>query len=301
MACIPSPAAYQHVIENRRFDEERALYGSHGLLVRSCTFAGPADGESALKECADIRVENSLFDLRYPLWHTDHLELDGVELTADCRAALWYARHVDLANTKLHGIKALRECSDVALADCDIVSSEFGWSCQNIALRSCTAQGEYFMMRSRRASLDDVRFRGKYSFQYLDGAVIENCHFHTKDAFWRSRNVTVRNSVIKGEYLGWYSDHLTLDHRRIVGTQPLCYCTNLTLVDCLMEECDLCFERSEVEATLVGPVDSVKNPLRGRIAAPRIGELVVDIPETAEALRRKTCTVVVDGAEVVPE
>ena len=38
------------VIENQTFDRERALYGSNGILVRNCSFDGPADGESAFKE-----------------------------------------------------------------------------------------------------------------------------------------------------------------------------------------------------------------------------------------------------------
>ena len=38
------------VIENRTMDEERALYHLVDTEVKSCVFAGPADGESALKE-----------------------------------------------------------------------------------------------------------------------------------------------------------------------------------------------------------------------------------------------------------
>lgn len=42
------------LLENRTFDEERALYGSDGILVRNCRFDGPADGESALKESRNV-------------------------------------------------------------------------------------------------------------------------------------------------------------------------------------------------------------------------------------------------------
>ena len=38
--------------------------------------------------------------------------------------------------------------------------------------------------------------------------------------------------MIRGEYLGWYSENLTLIRCKIIGTQPLCYCRNLTLIDC---------------------------------------------------------------------
>ena len=57
------------VFQNETFDAERALYGVHSAQVINCEFAGPADGESALKECSNIQIDNCRFLLRYPLWH----------------------------------------------------------------------------------------------------------------------------------------------------------------------------------------------------------------------------------------
>ena len=51
-------------IENQTFDQERALYGSADVFVKNCTFDGPADGESAFKECRNIQVENCFWNLR---------------------------------------------------------------------------------------------------------------------------------------------------------------------------------------------------------------------------------------------
>ena len=51
-------------IENRILDEERALYGLDTAEVVNCKFQGPADGESALKECGCVRVKDCLFDLK---------------------------------------------------------------------------------------------------------------------------------------------------------------------------------------------------------------------------------------------
>ena len=98
-------------IADKTFDQERALYGSRGLQVKRCAFDGPADGESAFKECRDIEVERSFFNLRYPFWHDHNLTIRDSEMTELCRAALWYSHDIRIENTKLHGIKALRECS----------------------------------------------------------------------------------------------------------------------------------------------------------------------------------------------
>ncbi len=264
------------VIENQTFDMERAFYGSNGVLVRNCSFDGPADGESAFKEGKDVVAEHCFFNLRYPFWHDHGLKITDLEMTELCRAALWYSDNVEITDSKMHGIKALRECSNVHIRNCDIISPEFGWSVQGIHMEDTKAASEYFMMRSKDLTFRGVTFKGKYSFQYIENATFENCAFDTKDAFWHGKNITVKNSVVKGEYLAWYSEGLTLIGCRIIGTQPFCYCKNLKLIDCEMIDTDLAFEKSEVEAVITTKVESIKNPLSGRIEVPEVGELIRD-------------------------
>ena len=86
------------------------------------------------------------------------------------------------------------------------------------------------------------------------------------------------NSRVKGEYLGWFSEGLTLINCHIIGTQPLCYCKNLKLVNCTMEGTDLSFEYSDVEAEIRGHVDSVKNPRSGVIVLDSVGEIITEDP-----------------------
>ncbi|MCM1278861.1 MAG: DUF3737 family protein, partial [Robinsoniella sp.] len=69
---------------------------------------------------------------------------------------------------------------------------------------------------------------------------------------------------------------LTLVNCKIIGTQPLCYCKNLKLIDCEMLDTDLAFEKSQVEATVTTSVISIKNPLSGRICVPEVGEIIMD-------------------------
>ena len=263
-------------IQNQKFDAERALYGAEEIRVIDCAFDGPADGESAFKEGREIEVQNCFFNLRYPFWHDHGLVIRDSEMTELCRAALWYSDHIEIAGSKLHGIKALRECSDVLLSNCDILSPEFGWSVHGIQMDHCTAESEYFMMRSSNLQFTDVTFKGKYSFQYIENATFENCRFDTKDAFWHAKNVVVRNSVVKGEYLAWYCENVTFENCTIIGTQPLCYCKGLRLISCRMEQADLAFEKSEVQATILTPVISIKNPYAGQILVPDVGEIIRD-------------------------
>ncbi len=265
-------------IRDKQFDQERALYNAQHTDVVNCVFAGPADGESVLKEARDIRVEGCAFSLRYPLWHVKKFTMSNSTMDELTRAAIWYAEEGRITDSTLNGVKAVRECRDIALDRCHVVSAEFGWKSRGVSLTDTDITAEYIFLDSRDIALKNVRMKGKYSFQYVENLTIEDCDLDTKDAFWHSKNVTVKNSTVKGEYLAWFSDGLTLINCRIIGTQPLCYCRNLKLIDCTMEGTDLSFEYSDVDATVNGHIDSVKNPRTGRIVADSVGEIIREAP-----------------------
>ena len=269
------------IIKNSKFEEERALYGSKGLNLINCSFDGDLDGESALKESSDITAEECFFNLRYPFWHGDKLIIDKCEMTQLCRAALWYSNDIVIKDSKLHGIKALRECKNIDILDSSIKSAEFGWFSKNVKIQNTDASGEYFMFKGEGIYMNKVSFAGKYSFQYIKNAVFEDCVIDTKDAFWHACDVVVKNSVIKGEYLAWYSENVTFENCTICGTQPLCCCKGLKLINCEMYDADLAFELSEVEATLTTPIISIKNPIKGRISLPAVNEIIKDVKEAS--------------------
>ncbi len=264
------------IYENLVLDEERALYDIEDSTVKNCTFSGPADGESALKECRNIEVDNCDFMLRYPFWHVTGAKITNSRMTETCRAALWYDSDISIENCRLHGIKALRECENVTLEGCDVISDEFGWRCRGLDIKNSTLESQYQFFECRDMKIDDLTMKGKYSFQYIENVEIKNSVFKTKDAFWHAKDVTVYDTVLEGEYLGWYSENLKLVRCHIKGTQPLCYCKGLVLEDCTMEDCDLSFENSDVKATVKGSILSVKNPISGSVRADEIGEMIWD-------------------------
>ena len=269
------------IYENQTYDEERALYGIHDAEIRNCRFTGPADGESFLKETQRIDVSGCFMDLRYPLWHVTDGKISNSEMTVNCRAALWYDKNIEITDTKMMGIKALRECENVTLKNIVADSPEFIWKVKNISIEDSEILGsEYPFFEVQKGKIRNLKMKGKYSFQYCSDFELADCNFDTKDAFWHSRNFVVRDSVIKGEYLAWYSENLTFINCRIIGTQPFCYCKNLKLINCTMEGCDLAFENSTVQADVHSRIDSVKNPISGEIRAAEIGEIILNAERT---------------------
>ena len=264
---------------NQTFDAERSLYGLRGAQVENCVFSGPADGESPLKECSSVTVSGCTFDLRYPFWHVTTGNISDCVLSEKCRAPLWYDNNITMSSCRILGVKAFRECNLVRIDSTEAVSEEFGWKCRNITLKNVNLTSVYPFFECSNMDADNLTMTGKYSFQYTNNITISNSHLTTKDAFWHSNNVTVTDSVIEGEYLAWYSNNLRLVRCEIRGTQPFCYATNLTLENCTLVNCDLAFEKSRVNADILGNVTSIKNPLRGKITVDSVDEIIMDDPE----------------------
>lgn len=263
-------------IENKEFGGERPLFASHNLRLVDVTIHA---GESALKECSDIEAIHCRFEGKYPFWHVDQFIIRDSLFTEGARAALWYSSGLEMTDTLVEAPKMFREMKGIRLERVKIPDAqETLWHCSDIVLRDVeVANADYLFMHCNNIDIDRYNQKGNYSFQYCKDVVIRNAEIHSKDAFWNTENVTVYDSVINGEYLGWHSKRLRLVNCRISGTQPLCYCEDLVLENCVFDsDCDLAFEESTLHADVNSVITSVKNPTSGEIRAKGYGEIILD-------------------------
>ena len=264
------------LIEKKEFGGERPLYCRKHLHLKDVVIHA---GESALKETADITAERCTFEGKYPFWCCEGFRVRDCLFREGARAALWYSSDLEMEDTLVEAPKMFREMQRLRLRRVRIPNAaETLWFCNGIEMEDVEAEkGDYIFLRCSDIRVRNFRLQGNYSFQYCRNVEVRDSVLNTKDAFWNTENVTVYDSVIDGEYLGWYSKGLTLVRCRIAGTQPLCYAEDLKLVDCSFEpDADLAFEYSSVEATLLSPVTSIKNPLSGSIRVPSVGEIIID-------------------------
>ena len=264
------------IIKNQEFGGERPLFGAKDLRLENVTIHA---GESALKCCADIEADECRFEGKYPFWHVDGFKVNRCLFTPGARAALWYSRNLEMTDTQVDAPKMFREMDGIRLRNVNIPDAEETlWHCHNVDIENVSVENaDYLFMHSSNIKIRNWRQHGNYSFQYCRNVEIHDAEIHSKDAFWGTENVTIYDSTLSGEYLGWHSRRLTLVRCKISGTQPLCYTRDLTLIDCEFDaDCDLAFEDAEVNATILTPVTSVKNPKRGSISAPSFGEIIID-------------------------
>ena len=264
------------IIKNTEFGGERPLFAARNLKLEDVVIH---TGESALKCCANIDAVRCRFEGKYPFWHVDGFKITDCLFTPGARAALWYSRNLVMKDTQVDAPKMFREMDGIVLRNVNIPDGEETlWHCSNIDAENVDIRkADYLFMHSHHIRIDGWYQEGNYSFQYCRDVEIRNAKIHSKDAFWGTENVTVYDSEITGEYLGWHSRRLRLVRCRISGTQPLCYARDLILEDCVFApDCDLAFEDSEVQATILSPVTSIKNPKAGQIKAESVGELIID-------------------------
>lgn len=253
---------------------ERQLFREKHVKVEDTIFA---EGESPLKECSDIRIKNSMFKWKYPLWYSNNIEAEDCTWFEMARAGVWYSSNLTVRNAVIEAPKNFRRCRGLLLEHVSFLNAEETlWSCDSVKMDHVTAKGDYFGMNSRNMKISDFQLVGNYSF---DGAVnveIRNAKLLSKDAFWNSENVTVYDSFISGEYLGWNAKKLTLVNCTVESLQGMCYIENLVMRNCRLLNTTLAFEYSTVDAKIRGRVDSIMNPAGGVIHADEIGELVME-------------------------
>lgn len=264
------------IIKDKEYGGERPLFASHGLRLEHVTIHA---GESALKECSDIEAVDCRFEGKYPFWHVDGFRIERCLFTPGARAALWYSSNLEMKDTRVEAPKMFREMRDLSLSNVTIPDAqETLWHCSGVKLRDVeVAHADYLFMHGADIDIDGYRQQGNYSFQYCRNVVIRNAVIDSKDAFWQTEGVTLIDCRLTGEYLGWHSRGLRLVRCHISGTQPLCYARDLVMEDCTMApDCDLAFEESTLQATILSPVTSVKNPTSGCITAESYGEIILD-------------------------
>lgn len=253
---------------------ERPLFHEKGLRVSDTIFA---NGESPLKECSDIELNNCMFQWKYPLWYSKNIVAEDCTWFEMGRAGVWYTDNLTVRNALIEAPKNFRRCKELKLEHVTFTNAaETLWSCDGVTMNHVTAKGDYFAMNSQNMEIRDFQLVGNYSFDGAKNVEIRNARLLSKDAFWNSENVTVYDSFISGEYLGWNAKNLTLINCTIESLQGMCYIENLVMKNCKLLNTTLAFEYSTVDVEIQGKVDSVMNPSSGIIRADAIGELILE-------------------------
>ncbi len=260
--------------EDQRFTGERSLFRERDAQIKHVTFA---DGESPLKECANLEIADTYFQYKYPLWYCENVKVENSVFALMARAGIWYTNHISLKDCLYEAPKGIRRVDDLTLENVQFPNAEETlWQCSNVRMKDIVVQGDYFGMNCTDVEIGNLQLSGNYAFDGCKNLVLRGGKLLTKDAFWNCENVTVYDAYIFSEYLGWNSKNVTFVNCTIESLQGMCYMDNLKMVGCRVINTNLAFEYSTVDADILTTVDSVKNPSGGRIHAKGIGELIMD-------------------------
>lgn len=263
-----------NILKEGLFEGERALYHISDTRIENSTFQ---NGESPLKECRGIELDNCIFKWKYPLWYSKDIKVKNSVLLDTARSGIWYTHNINMESCFIEAPKTFRRSSDITLTDCRMPNAEESfWNCKNIKIKNLDARGHYFGMGSENIEIENFTLDGNYAFDGAKNIIIKNAKLLSKDSFWNTENVTVYDSLIVGEYLGWNSKNVTFINCTVDSNQGMCYMENLTMINCTLMNTDLAFELSTVNAEINSKIDSVKNPISGVISAEKIGEIILD-------------------------
>lgn len=265
----------KEIIEKQHFEGERALFKITNAEITNCVFD---NGESPLKESKNLKIKNCTFGWKYPLWYGEGFEVRDCLFLETARAGIWYTKDSTFKHLTISAPKTFRHSEEIVIEDVRFENAaETLWWCFDITLKNSFAKGPYLFMQSKDVLIDHLELEGDYAFDGGENIHIKNSVLHTKDAFWNCKNVLVEDSEIDGEYFGWNSENVTLIRCKIKSHQGFCYMKNVKLVDCDIEGSDLTFEYcSDIDAKIISSIESVKNPLSGKIKAKGIKDIIRD-------------------------
>ena len=276
-------------IKNTAFSGERAQFMAKDTRYIGCTFE---DGESPLKHSEGIEAQGCEFKWKYPFWYSRDIRVSDCTFHEMGRAGVWYSDNVSFENVKYIAPKGFRRCDGLTLRDvCIPFAQETLWACRNVTLKNVKATGDYLAMNCEDMQIDGLTLDGNYSFDGAKNIKIKNSVLNSKDAFWNSENIVCENCRIVGEYIGWNSKNLTFINCEIESLQGLCFIEGLYMRGCTLRETTLSFEYStNIDAEILGAIDSVKNPSSGRITAGSIGELIMEEDRVDTSKTQIVCT-----------
>lgn len=257
------------------YEGERSLYGIKNQVVESTKFLF---GESPLKECKDIEVNNSCFTYKYPLWYGKNIKVYNCLFENMARSGIWYTNNICVKDTIFDSPKMFRRCNNVKIENTKFNDAqETFWNSKDIKIKKTYVKGDYFMMNSSDCEIEDLTLDGNYFFDGGNNLIIKDSVLNSKDAFWNCHNVTVINCKIIGEYIGWNSSDLTFIDCTIESHQGFCYINNLKLENCMLINTDLSFELCKgIDAKINSKIESIKNPIDGKIVCKGYNELIMD-------------------------
>lgn len=260
---------------NGTYTGERAKFMSKDMTIRNCVFE---DGESPLKESSNLDIYDTEFRWKYPLWYCKDVKCHNVTFKETARSGVWYTNNIEFIDCNIDAPKTFRRSELIKLTNVNLFNAqETLWKCKNVKLNHIHVKGDYFGFNSSDIEIDDLHLDGNYCFDGGKNIVIRNSVLNSKDSFWNCENITIINSTINGEYLSWNSKNVTFINCSIISHQGLCYMENVKLINCKLINTDLCFEFcKDIDAEVINVVDSIKNPINGRIKVKGVKELILD-------------------------
>lgn len=83
---------------NQFFHGERPLFGQEHATIVGTTFG---KGESPLKESRHIKLNQSIFQYKYPLWYSQHIAVTNTIFEAMARSGIWYTVDIAVSDSEI--------------------------------------------------------------------------------------------------------------------------------------------------------------------------------------------------------
>ena len=175
-------------------DGESALKEAHGINVNNCLF----DLRYPLWHCTDVTVEDSVMTekCRAALWYTKNAvirqsEMNGIKALRECA-------DIRIENTKIVSPEFGWKCAGVDMEDCSAESEYLFFMSSDIKWKNVSFKGKYSFQYAQNVYMENCILDTKDAFWHAKHVRVKNCVVKGEYPAWYSEDVTFENCLISG-------------------------------------------------------------------------------------------------------
>ena len=151
-------------------------------------------GIKALRECADVTIENS--DIVSPEFGWSVRNITMRQTTVQSEYFMLRSEGLHFDHVTLQGKYSFQYVNDAEFTDCELNTKDAFWHAKNVTVKNSVIRGEYLAWYSENLTLVDCTIIGTQPFCYCKGLKLINCRMIDTDLAFEKSEVEAEITTV---------------------------------------------------------------------------------------------------------
>lgn len=178
---------HDSIIENCQMPEtcRAALWYDENLLIKNLD----CNGIKAIRECNNIKVEDSYFNSPEFCWLSNNIQLENVKLISEY--PFLHVKNANFNKLDMKGKYSFQYSQDILITNSNLDTKDAFWHCKNVTVKDSVVKGEYLAWYSENLTFINCKIIGTQPLCYAKNLKIIDCEMIGCDLSFENSTVDV--------------------------------------------------------------------------------------------------------------